>query len=365
MKKSILIVLFACFGVICWAQGLKTWTSGPLIWDDFQLAGPERADNPANSYISFTLIRENKTIKTKGVTYKYQDVTAAIDPMQSWVKAGWRNGQNLLKLQQEFDILQYFATRYREDFMFYTDEIINQYEHYLPVETKHKLSETVYLDQFRSALEQFRATGDASAYPVSREEFDITQYPCQIAPGASQGLFSLIYVIPTGELAQMFAPAIGLSFGYGYREGKNIFRADLALGVSGFSFAKDVPAGGPGSFLTQGSYLGLSAKYDRTLLSAGQVDLGLFAGVGYSAWKEGQLISPPTVGGFTLSEGIRMDVHLHRTFNFLAKTPQMHDTGLQFRLYADELYNAAQKKFMVIFNISAGLNIEFRKLSRS
>lgn len=364
MKKG-LILFVTCLApaVCCLGQGPRSWTSGPLTWNDFQIAGPERADTSATSHVSFSLIRENKKVKTKGITYKYQDVSAAIDPKQSWVKAEGQNDRNLRKHQQEFDILQYYAERYREEYMFYTDPKTDRYENYFTREAKHKLDERDYLMQFKSTLEEYRKTGDANAYPVSREDFDITKYPYQLASGASEALFSLIVVVPMGYLAKSFSPAFGFSAGYGYREGKNFFRGDLSVGIIGFKPEGYDPVYG-GSFSTRGSYLGLSAKYGRILLSDDHINFSLFAGVGYTSWKEGNLISPPTASGLTLTEGLCMDLHLHRTVDFLAKTPQARDMSLQFRLYADEMYYAAQKTIIPTINFSVGLNIGFRKMSR-
>lgn len=365
MKKTILIILFACYGVFCQAQSWKTWSSGPLTWDDFQIVDPEFADTSATSYASFTLIRENKTVKTKGIAYKYQDVSAAINPAQSWVKAEGRNDLNLKKIQQEFDVLQHYATLYREDFMFYNDEKLNKYENYFPAESKHKLSETAYLEMFRSAVEKVHKTGDASKYPVSREPFDITHYPSKMDPGAMEAIILLTTIIPTGELSKMFSPAFGVTAGFGYREGKNTFRTDLTLGVIGPKPGKIYTQTMTGALIiTEGSCLGLTAKYGRIVFASNSINLSLFAGAGYTSWKNGTLFSKPVISGLTLTEGICLDVHLHRTFNYLAKIPQAHDFGLQFRIYSDQLYHAAQKALIPTVNFSAGLCFGFRKLSK-
>lgn len=366
--RKLLLLLVSCMGLgaaCCGAQGLRSWTEGPLDWNDFQLAGPERADTSAVSYASFSLIRENRKVKKEGITYKYQDVSAAIDPRQSWVKAEGRNDRNLQALQQEFDILQYYAALYQEDFMFYTDTRVDRFENYFEAESKHKLSEMAYLEQFQSAVEEFRRTGDASACPVSREPFDISKYPCQVASGASEMNISLISVFPTGDLARMFTPAVGFSAGYGYREGKNYFCADLSAGVIGLDLQGfDFEYGG-GSYSVEGSYFSAAVKYGRILFSSGRTAFSLFAGAGYTAWKEGHLLSKATVGGLTFTEGLCVDVHLHRTVNFLAKTPQAQDAGLQFRLYADEIYYAPGKIVTPTVNLGVGLHFGFRKLSRN
>lgn len=365
MKKTALF-LFVCLAssVCCVGQNLHSWTAGPLTWDDFQSAGPDHADSSATSYASFSLIRENKRVRTKGITYKYQDVTAAIVPPQSWVKPEGRTDRALRNHQQEFDILQYYATLYREDFMFYNDTLMYHFENYFDMGSKHRLSETAYLEQFRAAVETFRRTGEAGDYPVSREAFDITRYPCHIASDVSEAHFSLITVFPTGDLARIFSPSPGFSAGYGYREGKNYFSADLSLCVNGIWAGGYDALAGSRFAVRQGSYVGLSAKYGRILLSPGRTTLSLFAGLGYSAWKEGHFITPATVKGATLTEGISLDIHLHRTFNYLAKTPRVKDTAFQLKLYADQLYLAAQGIFVPTFNVAVGLNVGYRKLSR-
>lgn len=343
------------------AQISRSWMEGPLTWNDFQLAGPEQADDPATSRASFSLMRENKVVKAGGITYKYQDVWATISPLQSWVKPGWQHADTLRQRQLEFDILQYFANRYREDYMFYDDLRVDRYEMYFE-EVKHKLSESEYLAQYREALESFRKTGDASAWSVSREPFDITKYPVKIAPGASEGLFSLFTVVPVGDLGRLFGPIVGLSAGYGYQEGRSLFSAEFAVATSVAFTGSGTP--GVGAFYINATYLSFMARYGYRLFSAGKVDFSLFAGLGYSSWKPGSIMDKPVANGFTLSEGLRVDIPLRRTFNYLAKSPRVQDMGLLVRLYADEMLVSRTKIFAPTINLSVGLNFGFRKLSR-
>ena len=345
----------------CRAQFSRSWTEGPLTWDDFQLAGPDLADNPAASEASFSLLRENKVVKANGITYKYQDVTAAISPAQSWVKPGEQSAYNLQQRQQEFDILQFYADRYREDYMFYDDLRLDRYEMYFD-EVKHKLSESEYLEQYREALETFHRTGDASAWPVSREPFDITTYPVKMAPGASEGLFSLFTAVPVGDLGKIFKPIVGLSAGYGYREGRSLFSAEFAVATSVTFTNSGTPA--VGAFYVNATYVGIMGKYGYRILSADNVELSLFAGLGYSSWKAGAIMDKPVASGFTLSQGLRVDFPLHRTFNYLAKTPRVQDMGLLIRFYVDEMYVSRAKIFAPTINMSVGLNFGFRKLTR-
>ena len=343
------------------AQIVRSWTEGPLTWNDFQMASPDLADNPAGSEASFSLMRENKVVKAGGITYKYQDVWATISPVQSWVRPGQQNADSLRQRQQEFDILQYFANRYREDYMFYDDLRVDRFEMYFD-EVKHKLSEAEYLEQYREALETFRKTGDASAWPVSREPFDITKYPAKMAPGASEGLFSLFTAVPIGDLGRLFSPIVGLSAGYGYQEGRSQFSAEFAVATSVTFTGSGTP--GVGAFYVNATYLSVMARYGYRVFTAGKADFSLFAGLGYSSWKSGSIMDKPVASGFTLSEGLRVDIPLRRTFNYLAKTPRVQDMGLLIKLYADEMLVSRTKIFAPTINLSVGLNFGFRKLSR-
>lgn len=362
MKRIVLFLVFCLASVACcFGQNVRSWTAGPLTWDDFSPARLERADTSATSYASFSLIRKDKTVRTKGVTYMYRDVTAALVPVQSWVKPEGRNDQALRNHQQEFDILQYFATLYRDDFMFYNDTLLYRYEDYFGNESKHRLVETVYMAKFKDAVAEFRRTGDASAYPVSREPFDITRFPFQVAPAALEAHIGFVSIFPTGDLARIYSPAHGFYTGFGYREGKDYFSADLSLSLAGALISGFDARDGSEFTATAAACLGFSAKYGRVLFSPWGTSLSVFAGVGYTSWV---LTVPETVKGATLTEGVCLDVPLHSTVNFLARRPRVQNLALQFKVYADEMYQAAQKIFVPTINVSAGLNIGYRKISK-
>ncbi len=99
--------------------------------------------------------------------------------------------------------------------------------------------------------------------------------------------------------------------------------------------------------------------------SVGKAECSLFGGVGYTSWKKGVVMNHPLACGLTLSEGITADIPLHRTYNFLAKSPQAQDLGVRVKLYVDEMYVAAQKTVMPTVNLSVGVNFGFTKLSRA
>ena len=181
------ILLFA--SLCCRAQFYRSWADGPLTRYDFQMPFPENAGNVKDAYISLSLIRENKVVKSQDIVYKYQDIMASIIPGQSWISPEARTEATLARLQKEFDVFQHFASRYRDDYLFYNDLRQDQYENYFPETNKHKLPESWYLEQYRLAVQEIGNTGDASPYPVSREAFDITKVPCRIEEGSTRVLF--------------------------------------------------------------------------------------------------------------------------------------------------------------------------------
>lgn len=361
MKRFLTTFLFCLLlsaALPCGAQNTRPWTAGPLSWSEFsQVQGEDAA-----SYASFSLMRENRIVKAKGISWKYQDVCAAFDPGQSWYNPWVARVADLQRHQQEFDILQHFAAQYRDDFLFYNDQQYHRFEEFLGDDEKGKLSEAAYLERYRAALDAFHATGDASPYPASREPFDITRFPVRMAAGSKVGHFSFLSVFPLGGLAQLFPPAFGFSGGLGYREGKSVLGLDLLYGICGLTIEGDEAYK---TIFTSGVYLGFLASYSRVLFSVGKAECSLFGGVGYTSWKKGVVMNHPLACGLTLSEGITADIPLHRTYNFLAKSPQAQDLGVRVKLYVDEMYVAAQKTVMPTVNLSVGVNFGFTKLSRA
>ena len=348
--------------VCCRAQFSRPWTDGPLTWYDFQMAAPEGAGVENAAHASFSLIKENKVVKSSDTVYKYQDIVASIIPGQSWVASGSRTDANLARLQTEFDVFQYFASLYRDDYLFYNDTRHDQYEEYFPGENKHKLSETWYLEQYRLAMEEIKDTGDASRFPVQREPFDITKAPCHIEEGSTRALFSLVGTFPGGALRQEFEPAYGFSAGLGHREGKGMFGAELAIEAVGpHNIGYDEHGG---SIDTKGAFLRFMAYYARYLFSEGKMGVNVSAGAGYSAWKPGLIISDPLFSGPTLTQGVNLEFPLKKTMNFMAKKPQLQVLNLNVKVFVDELYDKSAKTIMPTFNIAVGVDYGWHLITR-
>lgn len=353
------LLLTAAF--CCNAQDLVRWTDGPLTWERFMRVDSTQTDP---YWVSYTLAKENKQVKSGGILYKYQDVSAAIDIQQSWVKTGEDTDANLQKIQHEFDLLQYFAEQCRTDYLFYKDTEFNYYENYFGIDTKRRLPETLYIERYRAALASDQKDGTSADYPVSREPFDITSVPCQIEKGSSDALISLLGVFPSGYVATQFNPAYGFVTGYGYREGGNFYAAQLGIGLAGEKIVGYLTEARL-PIIVEGAYIGALLRYGRRVLPIRTGGLYLSAGVGYSCWKYGHLAGETISGGLTLTQGLDCIVPVRTTMNFIAKTPQRREMALHFRLAVDEMYDAARKKLMPTISLSAGLDFGFRNITKS
>ena len=351
MKKYSIFLILILISLGCKAQQIKLWTDGPLTWYDFEVASPVMAQSDVSSFAAFTLVRENKTVKTNGITYKYQDVTAAITRNLSWVKSGQMTDANLQRHQKEFDILQYFANIYREDYLFYNDTLSRRHEMWFDG-NKDKLSEAEYLDLFNAAVEEFHRTGDASAYPVSNEPFDITKQSYSVTPDVKELQVLLTTLCPTGILTDYFyGPFVGFTFGYGIRERKNYYNCSLTT----------IDRLGAG-----GSYWDISAKYGRILSSNSKTDFSLFAGAGFANWKEGIIVSKyPLFKGPSFTQGLSVDVLLHKTVNYLAEIPQEREQKLNLRLFINEMYDIENDLIIPYIGLAAGINLGMKNLSRN
>lgn len=350
-------------GALCGnAQGILRWTDGPLTWERFQRVDSTQTD-PYKATFSFS--KENKKVKIDGILYKYMDVSAALDTGQCWVQTGKDTDENLQRLQKEFDLLQYFAERYRTDYLFHSSpELTNQHDAYFGTDKKHHLPEVVYIDGYRAALEACKNGKSYEDYHVSREPFDISKVPCQIEKGSSDAIISLVDVIPTGELANHFGPAVGFRAGYGHREGKSLFSAELTVGHTGLDLSNFNPFR-VSAIGVQGAHIGLMARYCGRLFPIKEGGVYLSGGAGYSCWKHGDIMAHVAFGGITLSQGVDIIVPLQKTMNFVARKPQLRDMSLHFRLSVDEMYAAPQKLLAPTISLSAGLDFGYRNITKA
>ena len=346
IKKTILLcTVILAQAICCRAQTTRTWTEGIHDWTGFRVV-PELEDP---SRASFTLIPQKRTVTRDGVNYHYTDIVAAILPEQSQVRSDAVSEAELLRIRQEFDLLEYFARSLRGEMLFSGEEDL----------------EGRYISQFQQARKAFRKGEDVSAYALSREPFDITKVPY-----SPQGHSHALYFGPTaavslGGLArEVLNPVgIGCSLGYEFSFGKNFLQADISAANSQPKEKGGIWHTGwlTGTAVT---CLMASVNYGRRLVSSGPFRLSVCAGPAYEFRNLLRLKKAYHLGGPGISESISMDWRLSRSVGFGSRRPGITDTQLRFRLFSDQVWCLKQKKVTPSLNASICLFIEDRGISK-
>ena len=156
MRKLLLLFLVGTAQVFCChAQSFRTWAEGFYDWTGFRV----ESELEESSRAAFTLLPQKRTVSRDGLFYHYTDVTSAILPEQSVVRRDCVTEDEMVRIQQEFDLLEYFARALREEWLFSQDEGL----------------EAEYISRFQETRKLFRAGEDVSAYALVGEPFDITK----------------------------------------------------------------------------------------------------------------------------------------------------------------------------------------------
>ena len=329
------------------AQELRKWSEGLPDWSGFQIAGPAR---DSSSYASFTMIKNKVKVVRDGVVYHYLNITAAIDPSRSWVKADQMSDEELALIRQDFDLLEYFARLYRDDLLFEKDRDGTQQKN--------------YIERFHNAQGRVREGESLSRYALQAGEFDITQVPVTFSERSSGVSFGLFTGLPLGSLGRLLYPSFGVSAGYEFRKGPSSLLIDASVGLNAF---KRHYYGLEGSWInhSMASSVCLSVQYGRELAAAGPWRLSAGAGPCYSARIFNYNRNAAyTIGGIGLSEGLCADLLFRRAMIFSSRRPERSDAYLRLRLYSDQIWNGPLKNIIPTVNLSVGLHFDSRSISR-
>ena len=330
MKRFFIVLLFFSVALACRAQDVRRWSEGLPDWSGFRIANES---DSASSYAAFTLIKEKRTVRIKGVKYHYLDVTSALLPYNSWVKADAMNAAELFAVQRDFDLMEYFARSFRDSLFFTTD--------------KNGKMERGYVERFRAAQQQAHTTGDYSEYALPGDPFNISNVPYDVSNnhlGESIGLFSNM---PFGSQGRLLFPSVGASLALEFGRERNGFQVEAAIGVSPF---RNRYVGLRSQIVP---YVGVFALYRRELFSEGSWRFSVYCGPGYSVRVFNQETFRTKVGGVSLCEGVSADYYLGRSVIFSTAYPEQVDRFLQFKLSFNQIYNALQQKLVPSVNLTA------------
>ena len=343
MKKILFTLLFLSLSALlcCRAQDVRRWSEGLPDWTGFRVA--DEADT-ADFFVSFTLLKDKKVVRTKDVTYRYMDFTGAVLPFSSWVKTGAMNETHLAAIRKDFDILEYFARSLRDERLFTYD--------------KGRTMEKDYIERFQAARKEAHVTGDYSKYVLSDVPFDISGVTYKTATfhhGVTIGLFSNI---PFGDQGRLIYPTAGAAvlFEFGHERGG--FQAEVNVGASPF---KRHYYGLNNRWVP---YVSVFTLYRGELFRIDKWRFSLYGGLGYSTRSYVQNDARISVGGLSLCEGICTDFLLNRLINLSGPRPEQTNRFLQFKLSCNQLYNSRQQQFVPSVNLSAGLWFQSTSIKR-
>ena len=332
MKRFFIVLLFFSVALACRAQDVRRWSEGLPDWSGFRIANES---DSASSYAAFTLIKEKRTVRIKGVKYHYLDVTSALLPYNSWVKADAMNAAELFAVQRDFDLMEYFARSFRDSLFFTTD--------------KNGKMERGYVERFRAAQQQAHTTGDYSEYALPGDPFNISNVPYDVSKkhlGESIGLFSNM---PFGSQGRLLFPSVGASLALEFGRERNGFQIEAGMGFSAFKRRY------MGMNRNAVPYMAVFATYRREMIREGEWRFSLYGGAGYSALLHGHRDTRTTVGGPSLCEGVCADYYLGRSVFFSTGYPEQVDRFLRLRVSFNQMYNTLQQKLVPSVSLTAAI----------
>ncbi len=350
MEKTIIILALLGTASLCMGQtkGLHKWSEGLQDLNGYQIVDPPR-DGP--SFTSFTFSKERKTVRKDGIAYSYYDVTAAFRPELSWVRSDAMTDGTLAEIRQDFDLLEYFARRYRDTLLTTSD--------------KNGAIQMEYLNRFEQARKQVRDGADLSSYSLSAEPFDITAIPgtkSRRGGGMTVGAYSSL---PFGSLADMLSGSVGATLGVDRRWGRNILLVDFSAGAHRITRHYYGLWGIVKNDRVTPSVLA-SLNYGFELVSTHAMRLGLHTGPAYGGYLfMTQEERTRFVGGPGITEGLYLDFIIARNISFIGERPESADTSLRFRVYGSHLWSIQQQGLIFpAINLSVSLHFNSHPLNK-
>lgn len=324
------------------AQAIIRWSDGIKDWSGIRISEPT---DTLPSSISFTLLKEKKSVRTPGITYRYREITAAIIPGQSYIRPDAMTESTLQTIRKDFNILEYYARLLREELLFTTNP-------------QQKL-EQQYIALFREAREKAHLTGDYSPFILPDDSFDITRVPFESSRRFHGIALSLFTNIPLGDMGRLLYPAAGVSLSFGLGQNNSSLLAEIDYGLSLYRNRnydlRDNPV----------PYIGAFVMYRGALVHTGRWNLSLLGGPGFTLRAFDHLDYRQYIYGPALNEGLCADLHLNRKIWFSSRRPELADTFLRFTLSCGQAYNPAQKLICPSINFAVGVYFQDRTIKKA
>ena len=345
MKRIILISLLFLSAIFSSGQDKKAtsdsvrlWTDGPLTWQDFCVAG-ESSSLP--SYAFFKWHPQQHIVKKGHTTYKYTEMTAAIDKA-SYIK-DWSLATDSLryKWQTAFDIQQAYARRYTNTLM------TGRYD-------KKQLMDELHTECI-DVLNKFESDSSVEFPPIE----DVVDPESVAFKQGSYvfwiGAYAAVPVGPTTKLAS-FLDGLCVSGGYRYKR----FTADATISMTLFPSSSNIR----GYYTNYGwqqyyeiTYLSAIADFGYQFINGERFKMNAFAGAGYGQYQIGQLAGDKYSGPM-LNEGIGGEFLLHSFIDLNGGDIPRNNLSLWFRIYSEQMFLLQKKATLPSIGFSFGIKLD-------
>ena len=343
MRFKLMASLLSLLAMPAFAQESRDWSLGALQKTEFT----EAAAGDSASF-SVTWEKQHKRVKSgRGVVYKYLDIKNYFIPSYCIIEGNEITEDELRRFQMEFDLSEQSSRRLRDTILF------------LPPSDRKKAWKTFSSDLYakREQVASGRLEGDFNPGPDS---FDITSLPVRASRVGISVSVGPEIAVPLGAMANLCSPLAGICPGLEIRWGDFFFLGHVSFRTGHYT----------GQYFGMNTTAAAGSRIEQFIwrtgcgyMLAGNDDweLSVYFAMGNSVFR----ISPVTVSGLLVSEGIRFDYRLRKCYRMDEFSPTLTKTRLFSRLYLDQVWIAGNKTFSPSVNCSIGINFSLNVLSRN
>ena len=344
MKPVPLSLLFLLLSVQVFGQTpkdlVREWDKGSLCNEDFVLS--PQGDS---AYFSVVWIKDPVRVKKGSATYWYLDIKNAFLPASTYVGKEGLTKEQMLLFQREFDLSEKYVRILRDSLLWLSAKVR---------EERWKQGVSDFFTERRGQAGQ----SDVDACP-GPDNFDITALPMKHTPLGASFYLGGDFSLPLGAMGTLSGPLAGFFSGLDLKYGRFFLAADL-------SYRK-------GCY--KGDYIGIKGVGEKGsdayqflwrvgpgIVLCGDEDwrLSTFVAFGRSRTR----LSPDPVSDFLLSEGLRFEWGLHKSYRLYSVLPGLFQSNLFSRLYMDQVWIAGNGTFSPSVNLSIGIDFLVNGLSR-
>ena len=342
MKSRVLSLVFVLFALPAFSQEYREWSLGPLQKAAFD--GSVRSDTA-----SFSVTWDRQPVRVKqgrSILYRYQDIRTLALLSSCAISGETITEEELGSFQRDFDLAEQYARRLRDTLLF------------LPAHAKQQVWKQ-FVSAYTSQRQHLSEESGALLSP-GPDDFDITAVPLRVS---SRGLAASVgaeWSVPLGDLGELCGPMVGVCPGIDLRSGRLLLSTEFSFRTG---WCKDR------YFRVVGLPEQRSCVYQfRWRVGPGFVlvdedawQLSAFLGLGSSR----TVFPSGPVSGFALTEGLRFEHNLRKSYRFDVFRPSLFQTGLVSRLYMDQIWIAGNRTLSPAVNLSLGIVFSENGLSRN